>query len=150
MPDLTWQSDQPVGASSYPQWSFSAKILTPKAMGSFILEILTNRSQRVNLRSLSGPCLEFFVYNETWWPMFNIHLSYKPPSSWRILFRSGGSPRKFSRLKMWSSLLVTSGGYHKGLIIQGGQIMHRFPCVRTVIIDKKRGCNSSVCLCTQT
>ena len=48
-----------------------------------------------------------------------VHLGYKPPSSWRILFWSGGRPRKFSSLKKFRSLVVPSGGCRKEIIIQG-------------------------------
>ena len=50
--------------------------------------------------------------------MLNVHLSYKPPSSWRILFRSEGYPRQFSRLKKFMTLVVPDGGFCKGIIIQ--------------------------------
>ena len=49
----------------------------------------------------------------------NIHLSYKPPSSWRMLFQSGGYPRQFIHLKFFRALVVPGGGCHKGVIIQG-------------------------------
>ena len=77
--------------------------------------------------------------------MLNVQLSYKPTSSWRILFRYGGRPRQFSRLKKFRSLVVTGGGCHKGVIIQGSQLKHRFSCVRPFIPDKERGYNESVC-----
>ena len=50
--------------------------------------------------------------------MLNIHLSYNPPSSCRIMFRSGGVPRQFSRLKKFRALVVPSRGCHKGIILQ--------------------------------
>ena len=50
--------------------------------------------------------------------MFNVHLSYKPPNSWRILFQSGGCPRQFSCLKNFRALVVPNGGCHKGIILQ--------------------------------
>ena len=51
--------------------------------------------------------------------MLNVHLSYKPPSSWRVLFRSEGRPRKFIILKMGISLVVPEWGLRKELILQG-------------------------------
>ena len=48
-----------------------------------------------------------------------VHLSYKPPSSWRVLFLSGGYPRNFSRLKKFRALVVPGKGLRKGVIIQG-------------------------------
>ena len=51
--------------------------------------------------------------------MFNVNLSYKPPNSWRILFRYGLRPRKFSRLKNFRALVVPDGGCGKGIILQG-------------------------------
>ena len=48
----------------------------------------------------------------------NVHLSYKPPSAWRIIFRSGVYPRQFSCLEMFRSLVVPGGGFCKGVIIQ--------------------------------
>ena len=50
--------------------------------------------------------------------MLNVHLSYKPTISWRILFQSGGRPRYFSCPKKFSSLVIPRGGCHKGIIIQ--------------------------------
>ena len=149
-PELTSYSDQPVGYSAYPQRSFLAKLLTPKGSGSFILEILTNRSHWVNLRSLISPCFAVIVYNETWWSMLNIHLSYNPTTSWRILFHSGGCPRQFSRLKKFRALVVPGGGWHKGIILQWRQLKCRFSCGRQVMPEKKRRCNRSVCKSTQT
>ena len=51
--------------------------------------------------------------------MLNLHLSYKNPISWRILFCSRGYTRKFSRMKKFRALMVPGGGCHKGIIIQG-------------------------------
>ena len=50
--------------------------------------------------------------------MLNIHLSYKPPSSWRIMFCPWGYPRQFSRLNAFRDVVVHSGGCCKGIIIQ--------------------------------
>ena len=46
--------------------------------------------------------------------MLNVHLSYKPPSYWRILFWSGVHPRQFSKLKKFRALVVPSGTFRKG------------------------------------
>ena len=48
-----------------------------------------------------------------------MHLSYKPPSYRRILFRSGGLPRQFSCLKKLMDLVVPVRGFRKGIILQG-------------------------------
>ena len=50
--------------------------------------------------------------------MLNVHLSYKSPSSWRILFCLGRYPRQFSCLKKFRDLVFSGGGFHKGIIIQ--------------------------------
>ena len=54
--------------------------------------------------------------------MLNVHLSYKPPISWRILFWSEGRSRQFSWLKSFRSLVVPGGGWRKGIIIQVGYL----------------------------
>ena len=69
--------------------------------------------------------------------MLNVNLSYNPTSSWRILFRYGGYPRQFSRLKKFRALVVPGGGCRKGIILQGGQIERRFSCGSPVMPDKK-------------
>ena len=51
--------------------------------------------------------------------MLNVHLIYKPPSFWGVLFRSGGYPSRFSCLKRFRALVVPSRGLRKGVIIQG-------------------------------
>ena len=61
--------------------------------------------------------------------MLKMHLSYKPPSSWRILFLSGGYPKKFSCLKYFRSLVVPDGGFHKGIILQGRQLTSGLPVI---------------------
>ena len=82
--------------------------------------------------------------------MFNSHLTYKPPSSWRILFQYGGIPMQFSHLKKFRALVVPLGGYCKGIIIQGRQLKHIFSFVIPVMLDKKRGYNWSICTLTHT
>ena len=86
------------------------KDIDPERCRYLILEILTNRSHQVNSRNLLGPCFTVVLYIETWWQMLNVHLSYKPPISCRILFHSGGCPRQFSHLKTFRALVVPSGG----------------------------------------
>ena len=51
--------------------------------------------------------------------MLNVHLSYKPPGYWRLLFWSGVRPSLVSRLKNFRDLVVPRGGFRKGIIIQG-------------------------------
>ena len=99
---------------------------------------------------LSRPVFCSCLYNETWWPMLNVHLSYKPPSSYRILFRYGGRPRQFSYLKIFRSLVVPIGRCHKGVIMQWRLMKRRFSCGRPVMLEKKRGCSGSICPCIQT
>ena len=50
--------------------------------------------------------------------MLNVQLSYKPTSSWRILFWSWRRPRQFSCLKKFKALVVPSGGCRKGIFLQ--------------------------------
>ena len=111
---------------------------------------LTNRSHRVNLRSLLGPCFEVVVYNETWGPMLNLHLSYKPPSSWRILFCPGWFPKQFIRLNFSGPWWSPAGAAVRGYIIQGRQLKRRFSCGRPIMPEKKSECNRSVCMSTWT
>ena len=118
-PGITSRYDQPVGTLSWSQQNFSSKILTLKDNIIFILESLTNWSHQVNSRSLLGPCLAVVVYDETWWPMLNVQLSYKLPSSWSILIQYGICPRQFSLLKKFRALVFPRGGYHKEIIVQG-------------------------------
>ena len=82
--------------------------------------------------------------------MLNVHLSYKPPSSWREMFRSRRRPMQFRRLKRFRSLVFTSGGFHKGVLIQGRQIKRSFYCGKPVMFGNKRLCNGRVCPCIQT
>ena len=58
------------------------------------------------------------VSDETGWPMLNIHISYKPHNSWRILFRPEGYPMQFSRLKEFRTLVILGGGWNKAIILQ--------------------------------
>ena len=67
--------------------------------------------------------------------MLNVHLSYNPPSSCRILFRYGGYPMQFSRIKKFSALVVPGGGRRKGIILQvimtpTGVLPNGQPCLR--------------------
>ena len=82
--------------------------------------------------------------------MLNVNLSYKPPSYWRIPFWSGGLPRKFSCLKRFRALVIPGWVFRKGTTLQSRQLKNRFSCGRPFIIEKKRGCNWSVCTCTQS
>ena len=42
--------------------------------------------------------------------MFNVHVSYKNPSYWKILIRYGGCTRQISYLKKFRSLVVPKWG----------------------------------------
>ena len=90
------------------------------------------------------------VYGETWWSMLKVHLSYKHTIYWRLMFWYGGRTRQFSRLEIIRALVVPGRGCHEEVITQGRQVKRRFSCGRPLILDKKRGCNRSVCTCTQT
>ena len=59
--------------------------------------------------------------------MLNVNLSYKPPSSWRILSRPGGCPRQFSCQKLFRSLTDPGGAYRKGVILQGRRLFSGLP-----------------------
>ena len=116
---LTSRYDQPERILACPQQSFYANILTPKDGGRFVLASLTDRSHQVNSRNLLGPCFTVVVYVEIWRPMLNVQLSYKHPSSWRILFRYWGRTKQFSCLKKFRALVVPGRGCRKGIILQG-------------------------------
>ena len=66
------------------------------------------------------------------------------------MFWSLGSPRHFSCLKKFMSLVVPVGGCHKSVIIQGSHLRSRFSCGRTSMIENKRVCNGSIYPCTHT
>ena len=135
--ELTSRSNQPVGASAYLQQKLTKKLLTPNYNSSFILAILTNRSHQFNSIILLGLCLSVVVYNETRWPMLNLHLSYKPPSSCRVLFRSGDCHRKVSCLKKFRAPVFPVRGCRKRIIIQGVQLKQRLSCVRQLFFRSK-------------
>ena len=69
--------------------------------------------------------------------MLNVHLSYKPPSSWRKLFWSGGRPKQFIFPKKIRSLVVPRGRCRKGMIIQGIQLNRRLSCGRWSCLRRK-------------
>ena len=102
------------------------------------------------LSCLRGPFFAVVVHNETRLPLLNVNLSYKSPSSRRILFLSGGYPSQFSCLEKFMDLMVPGWGCRKGIIIQGRHLKCRFYCGRPVMPEKKRECNGSVCPCTPT
>ena len=77
--------------------------------------------------------------------MVNVHLSYKRPSSCRILFRSEERPSQFSCLKRFRSLKDPVEVCCKGINIHGRQLPSDFTCNRTAMIENNRGCNGSVC-----
>ena len=70
--------------------------------------------------------------------MLNVYLSYKPPSSWRIMFRSGGYPRQFSLLKKFRAVVVPVRGCRKGIILQGRQLKAGFPVAVQSCLKRKR------------
>ena len=50
--------------------------------------------------------------------MLNVHLSYKPHISCRILFQYGVIPSKFSHQVKFRALVIPGRGFCKGIIIQ--------------------------------
>ena len=66
-----------------------------------------------------------------------MHVSYKPTRFLRILFRSGGHPRKFSFLKKFRALVVPGGVCRKGKIIQGIHIKCRLYYVKWSCFRRK-------------
>ena len=137
-----WSTSRRIGV---PAAKLLYKAIGPERGRYLILSSLTNISHQVDLRSMCGPCLA-----KTGWPMLNVHLRYKPPRSWRILFWSRGPPRQFSLLKNFRSLVVPGGGCRKGIILQWRHIKRRLSSGRPVVPENKSGCNGSVCTCTQT
>ena len=67
----------------------------------------------------------------------NMHLSYKPPSPCRIMFWSGGRPRQFSHQKNFRYLVVPSGGFRKGKILQGRQLPPGLPVIVQSCLRRK-------------
>ena len=61
-----------------------------------------------------------------------------------------GTPQTVHSSEMFMALVVLSGGFRRGIILQGSQIKHRFYCGRPVIPEKKSRHNRIVCPCTQT
>ena len=112
---ITSQSDQPAGVPSCLQRRFSANILTPKDNVSFILASVTNRSHPVNSRSLLDSCFTVSVYIETWWPMFNVHLSYKPLGGYCFNL---GTPQAVQSSEKIRALVVPGGGCSKGIVFK--------------------------------
>ena len=78
--------------------------------------------------------------------MLNVHISYKPPSYWRILFFYEGLPRQFNCLKRVRYLVVHREGFRKGIIHQGSHVKLSFYFVGPVMLDYKRGCNGILCM----
>ena len=60
--------------------------------------------------------------------MLNVHLSYKPLVSWRMLFWYGVRPSHFSLLENFKAWVVPGGGFRKRIIVQGMQLKRRFSC----------------------
>ena len=58
--------------------------------------------------------------------MLGVHLSYKTPSSWKILFWYWGCLRQFSYLKNFRSLKDLCRVCHMEIIIQEMQLRHIF------------------------
>ena len=77
------------------------------------------------------------VYGENGWPILNYHISYKPPSYWRVLFSSGGHFRQFSCMKKFRYLVVPRGGCCKKKILQGIQLKHTFSYGRWSFLIRK-------------
>ena len=60
-----------------------------------------------------------------------------------------GITGNLSHLKDFRTLVVTNGGFRKGDNSSGEASALRFTCNRPIMTEKKRGCNGSVCTCTQ-
>ena len=69
--------------------------------------------------------------------MLNMHLIYKTPLSWRILFWSGGRPRQFSCLKKFRDLKYPSGVYRRGEILQGRNLPSGLPVIGQSCLIRK-------------
>ena len=78
-----------------------------------------------------------YVNFETGWPMFNVHLSYKRTSYWRIMFWYGVIPSQLSFLINVRALKDPSRVSRKQEIIQRIQLNLIFSCGRPVMIKKK-------------
>ena len=94
------------------------KYINPKCKCWINLIIHTNGIHKVNSIILNGPFF-YLVWDETRWLVLNAHLSYKPPSSCRILVQYGGHPRQFSKLKKFRALVVLGRCLRKDIIIKG-------------------------------
>ena len=66
-----------------------------------------------------------------------MHLSYKPPSFWRIMFRSGERLKQFSHLKKFKYLVILSGGCRTGKIIQGRKLPSALPVIGKPLLRRK-------------
>ena len=66
-----------------------------------------------------------------------MHLSHKPTSSWRILFWSGGIPRKFICLKKFRSLTDPRRVYNKGIAVQGKQLPSGLSVIGHLFLRRK-------------
>ena len=66
-----------------------------------------------------------------------MHLSYKPPSSWKIMLWYEGCPRQFIRLKFFRELEYTIGLCRKGIILQGRQLPSGLPLIGQSFIKRK-------------
>ena len=66
-------------------------------------------------------------------------LSYKHTSSWSIIFLYEGCPRQSSRIKNFGSLVVPSGGFRKGVIIQERHVPSGLPVIGHSLLRIKFG-----------
>ena len=71
--------------------------------------------------------------------MLNMHLSYKPTSSWRIFFWYGERPRQFSFMKNFRALVVPGGGCRKWILLHFGQLSSGLP-LKGQLWLRRKGC----------
>ena len=126
---------------THPLWYTRLHVLHLVTQVPKVLPDLCSQSWGINLVAL---CILLRVQQ------LNVHLSYKTPSSWRILFWSGGHPRQFSHLKRCMDIVFPRRGCLKGIILQGRQIRPGFTYGIPIIHKKKRGHSGILCPCTQT
>ena len=131
-----------------PAAKIICKAINPKGRRWIHIDESNQHKSSGEFKNPDRPVFCSYVYDETWWPMFNVHLNYKPPSSWRVLYWSKGIPRQFTRLKRFRYLVVPGGGCCKGIILQGRQLKCRFSCGGTITLEKKRECKGIVYKCT--
>ena len=75
--------------------------------------------------------------------MLEFHPGYNPPSSYGVLFWSGGRPRQFSHLKIFRALIDTGGVFCRGINIEGRQLPSGLPVIFQSWLRRKGGVTGS-------